>query len=326
VYLGTLHLPKPVFMAPMAGITDSAYRRVLKRYDCPALITEMVSSEGLIRGGKGSLDLLKFDPQEHPIVVQIFGAKPDVMAEAARIVAEHGFDAIDINMGCPVKKVVRNGAGSALMQDPALASAVAAAVRAAVDLPLTVKLRAGWSQAQRNVVEVARALEGAGVDGLTIHPRTRSQFYSGQADWDLIAQVVKAVAIPVIGNGDLQKPADGEAMRAQTGCAGLMVGRAALGDPFLPAGLAGGPWPASPEQRIEAFCTHMDFMVAWQRSEYGAVLKMRKHLVWYARGLPGVTGLRRQLHKFERAGEMKAAFERIVSASLTDTQERADNT
>ncbi len=314
----TLTIDPPVLMAPMAGITDSPYRRVLRRLGCPAVMTEMVSAEGLIRRGRGSVELLLHEPDEHPIVAQIFGARPEAMAEAARMVAERGFDGVDINMGCPVKKVVRNGAGAALMRDPRRAAEVVAVVRRAVDLPLTVKLRAGWSAEERNVVEVARRLSDAGADGLTVHPRTRDQYYSGRADWELIARTVEAVRVPVIGNGDLRTPEDAGAMRARTGCAGVMVGRAALGDPFLPGAMAGRPYPPSPEQRLDAFCTHLDFMVALLGPERRAVLRMRKHLVWYARGLRGIARFRRELHCFELAGEMKTAFERIVLASLAE--------
>lgn len=308
----TLTIDPPVLMAPMAGITDSPYRRILRRHGCPLVVTEMISSEGLIRHGDGSLALLDFHPEEHPIVAQIFGTRPQAMAEAAQLVAERGFDGIDINMGCPVKKVVRNGAGAALMRTPGLAAELVAAVRAATSLPLTVKLRAGWSSEELNALEVAERVVDAGADAVVLHPRTRSQYYAGRADWRLIAKLVEVLPVPVIGNGDLRTPADAEAMRVGTGCAAVMVGRAAMGDPFLPAALAGGPYPPTLEQRLEAFCTHLDLVVAWLGSEHRAALRMRKHLVWYARGLPGVAGLRRELHRFERAAQLKAAFERIA--------------
>jgi len=311
----TLTIDPPVLMAPMAGITDSPYRRVLRRHGCPAVTTEMISSEGLIRRGEGSLALLEYHPEEHPILAQLFGAKPAVMAEASRLVTELGFDGIDINMGCPVKKVIRSGAGAAMMRTPALAAAVVSAVRAATPLPLTVKLRSGWSLDEINALDLARRVVDAGADAVTLHPRTRTQYYAGRADWRLIGQLVQALSVPVIGNGDVRAPADARAMSRATGCAAVMVGRAAMGDPFLPAALAGGPYPPSAEQRLAAFCTHLDLVVALLGSEHRAAVRMRKHLVWYARGLPGVADLRRELHRFERADQLKAAFERVVLAT-----------
>ncbi len=311
----TLTIDPPVLMAPMAGITDSPYRRVLRRHGCPAVVTEMISAEGLIRRGAGSMALLEHHPEEHPIVAQIFGARPDSMAQAAALVADRGFDGVDINMGCPVKKVARTGAGAALMRTPALAGEVVSAVRAATDLPLTVKLRAGWSSEEINAIDLARRVVEAGADAVVLHPRTRGQYYAGRADWDLIGELVQAVSVPVVGNGDVRTPDDARAMRAATGCAAVMVGRAAMGDPFLPAGLAGGPYPPTVDQRVSAFCTHLDLVVAWLGSDHRAALRMRKHLIWYARGLPGVAGLRRELHRLERAEQLKAAFERIALGS-----------
>lgn len=310
----TLTIDPPVLMAPMAGITDSPYRRILRRHGCPAVVTEMISAEGLIRRGAGSLALLEHHPEEHPILAQIFGARPGSMARAAALVAEWGFDGIDINMGCPVKKVVRTGAGAAMMRCPDLAAEVVSAVRATTDLPLTVKLRSGWSSDEINAIELARRVVDAGADAVVLHPRTRGQYYAGRADWDLIGELVQAVSVPVIGNGDVRTPADARAMRTTTGCAAVMVGRAAMGDPFLPAGLAGGPYPPTTDQRVRAFCTHLDLVIAWLGSEQRAALRMRKHLIWYARGLPGVAGLRRELHRLERADQLKAAFERIALA------------
>jgi hypothetical protein len=320
--IGSMDITPPVLMAPMAGFTDSPFRRVLRRCGCPAVVTEMVSAEGLIRGGAGTLALLEHAPEEQPLLVQLFGARPESMAAAAELAAERGFAAIDINMGCPVKKVVRSGAGAALLREPARAAAVLAAVRRAVDLPLTAKLRSGWTAAEINAVEVARRLADAGADGLIVHPRTRAQYYAGRADWRLIGQVAAAVDIPVVGNGDLRRPADGRAMRRQTGCAGLMVGRAALGDPFLPAALAGTGSPPTAAQRLDAFCTHLDLVVAWLGSERRAVQRMRKHLTWYARGLPGAAALRRELPRLERAGEMRAAYERLLFAAPGEKSER----
>ncbi len=308
----TLNIDPPVWMAPMAGITDSPFRRLLRRLGCPAVITEMVSSEGLIRGGKGSMELLKFTQEEHPISAQIFGANPEVMAEAARIVAGHGFDAVDINMGCPVKKVVRSGAGAALLKNPDLAARIVSAVRKAVDLAVTVKMRSGWRKEEQNALHVAKALVDAGADLITLHPRSRAQFYSGNADWNLIKILVENLSVPIIGNGDIKTKSDAMRMMKETGCAGIMVGRAAMGDPFLPGALAQRPYPPGRAERYEAFCTHLDLVIGWLGSEQRAVLRMRKHLAWYVRGMPGAAKLRRSLDSFETASEMKAALELIA--------------
>ena len=307
------HIQPAVFLAPMAGITDLPFRRIVRCLGCPAVVTEMVSAEGIIRNGKGSRKLLKSDPAERPVFVQLFGARPDSLAEAACRVSELDFDGIDINMGCPVPKVVRNGAGAALMREPDRAEAVVRAVRQATDLPLTVKLRAGWTEAERNAPELAKRLAGAGADAITIHGRTRSQGYSGQADWSIIRSVVEAVAVPVIGNGDIRSPEDGQTMREQTGCAGVMVGRGALGNPWLPGALAGRPYPPTFSERYEVFCHHLDSMLVFLGSEVRAVQRMRKHLVCYARGLHGAQGLRRRLDQFLTAEQMKSAFAQLLS-------------
>ncbi len=311
--IGNLTISPGVLMAPMAGITDSPFRRVLRSLGCPAVVTEMVSAEGLIRQGIGTLTLLDYVPEEQPLIVQLFGAKPDSMAEAARLVSQHGFAAIDINMGCPVPKVVNKGAGAALMREPERAEALVRAVRQATDLPLSVKLRSGWNQTERNVVEVARRLSGAGVDAFCVHPRTRAQAYQGQADWSLIAETVRAVEQPVIGNGDLHSPEDAKRMLEETGCAGLMVGRAALKDPWLPGVLAGAdlPYPVSMAERSRVFCMHLDFMLACAGSEQRAVQRMRKHLAWYSQGLRGAAHLRRQLQHMNTADDMRQAFTQL---------------
>ncbi len=308
----TLSVDPPVWMAPMAGITDSPFRRLVRMLGCPAVVTEMISSEGLIRRGKGSMKLLEFTPDEHPISAQIFGANPEVMAEAARIVAGRGFDAVDINMGCPVKKVVRSGSGAALMKDPLTAAKIVSAVRRAVSLPVTVKIRSGWNSESQNAMEMAKALVDAGADMITLHPRTRTQFYSGKANWDLIGALVENLPVPVIGNGDIKTPADANRMMDISGCAGVMVARAAMGDPFLPGALAGRPYPPSPKKRYETFCTHLDLVIGWLGSEHRAVLCMRKHLAWYVRGMPGAGRLRRTLDSFDNAADMKTALERIA--------------
>jgi tRNA-dihydrouridine synthase B len=317
--IGSLRIEPPLLLAPMAGVTDSPFRWVARRLGCPAVTTEMVSAEGLLRGGKGSLELLEFDPAERPLIVQLFGHQPERVAEAARVCEQKGFDAVDINMGCPVKKVVRHGAGAALLRDPERAWSMVEAVRKATSLPITVKMRSGWSQDEIDLLPFARGLVEAGADGLILHPRTRAQFYSGRADWSWIAALAREVPVPVIGNGDIIKVADGRRMIEETGCAGVMVGRASQGNPWLVAAMArsltGVPIEDSgpgPEERLEVFCIHIKKMIDLLGSETRAVLRMRKHLVWYSRGLAGASVLRRKLFQMRSAREMTEALRSLL--------------
>jgi tRNA-dihydrouridine synthase B len=333
--LGLVTIDPPVFLAPMAGITNSPYRRLCRSLGCPVVITEMVSAEGIVRGGLGSLELLQFDPSEHPILVQLFGHDPQVVAEAAKRCAERGFDGVDINMGCPVKKIVKDGAGAALMRDPKASVRMLEAVRRALpkEMPVSVKLRAGWSLQQVNVVEVATRLAEAGADALTIHPRTRNQFYAGCADWNLITQVVRAVSVPVIGNGDLRRPEDATRMISQTGCAGVMVGRAAMGDPWIAGAMASAltrvtalpsTYPPSAQERLRCFSLHLDLMIHWLQSERRAVLQMRKHLIWYSRGLRGAAKLRSGLALMNTASDLKQALRQVLFEGMDRSHPTTD--
>ena len=313
-----LNIEWPVWLAPMAGVTDSPYRLLNRELGCPLVVTEMVSAEGLLRRQQGSLQLLRFQPAERPLFAQLFGSRPPALAEAARLCTELGFDGIDINMGCPVRKVVGTGAGAALLREPRRALQMVAAVRRASELPLTVKLRAGWSPAERNAVELGRALAGEGADALILHPRTRDQFYAGRADWRLVAELAAAVSVPVIGNGDLRRPADADEHLRRFGCAGVMVGRAALGDPWLCGAMArrlagratGYPPPAG--ERYRVFCNHLQNMIDYLGSPERAVRRMRKNLVWYTRGLSGAGRLRRRLGELESAEQMRQAFAHLL--------------
>jgi nifR3 family TIM-barrel protein len=235
------------------------------------------------------------------------------MAEAARRCQDLGFDAVDINMGCPVKKVIRSGSGAALMRDEENAAKVATAVRRAVCVPVTAKLRSGWSPEEQNAVDLARRLADCGLDALTVHPRTRNQFYSGSADWRIIARVAAAVDLPVIGNGDLRTPEDAKRMLEQTGCAGVMVGRAALGNPWLPGQMAGlRSDPPDREEIHRVFCIHLQKMIDLTGSPTRAVMRMRKHAVWYTRGIDGAAALRRGLRHLNTPAEMKRAMASLL--------------
>lgn len=231
--IGKIELDAPLALAPMAGISDLPYRVLCRRAGCGLTVSEMVSAKGLLYQNEKTFAMLTIDPAERPTAIQLFGSVPEEMAEAARIVAERGADLIDVNMGCPVPKVVRNGEGSALMKDPALAGRILAAMVRAVPIPVTVKFRAGWDDDQRNAVEFAKTVEAAGVAAVAVHGRTRAQFYAGQADWDIIRRVKEAVSLPVWGNGDIFTWQDGLRMFAETGCDGLMAARGAYGNPWL---------------------------------------------------------------------------------------------
>jgi nifR3 family TIM-barrel protein len=314
--LGALAIEPAVLLAPMAGITDSPYRSIARELGCPAVVTEMVSSEGIIRDQGGSMRLLCFEPGEHPVIAQIFGSRPESMAEAARRCQDLGFDAVDINMGCPVKKVIRSGSGAALMRDEENAAKVVSAIRRAISLPVTAKLRSGWSPKEQNAVDLACRLADCGLDALIVHPRTRNQFYSGSADWQVIARVAAAVNLPVVGNGDLRTPEDAKRMLEQTGCAGVMVGRAALGNPWLPGQMAGlQSNPPDREEIHRVFCIHLEKMIDLVGSPTRAVMRMRKHAVWYTRGIDGAAALRRGLKHLNTPAEMKRAMAALLMGS-----------
>ncbi len=311
--LGTLTIEPAVLLAPMAGITDSPFRSLARNLGCPAVFTEMVSCEGIIRDQPGSLRLLFFLPDEHPVIAQIFGSRPEAMADAALHCQALGFDAVDINMGCPVKKVTKNGAGAALMREPENAARIVAAIRRAVTIPVLAKLRSGWSPEEINAVALARRLVDSGLDAVSVHPRTRSQFYSLSADWRIIAQVTAAVDVPVIGNGDVRTVEDAERMRRQTGCAGVMVGRAAQGNPWLPGRMAGlRTTPPGRDEIHRVFCIHLEKMIDWMGSQRRAIMRMRKHAVWYTRGVKGAATLRHGLGNLHTAADMKRAMAALL--------------
>jgi len=298
--IGNLELQNPVLLAPMAGISDLPYRRLMKRFGAALVFTEMVSANGLHYGGTGTTDLLASTPDERPLGIQIFGAEPSLLADAARRVAPHG-DLIDINMGCPVKKVIRGGAGSALLQDPPRIAAILKEVRAAVNLPLTIKIRSGWDNSTRNFLEVARIAEGEGVDAITLHPRTRSEGFGGHSDWDEIARLKSCIKLPVIGSGDLFTAADALEMFRRTGCDALMIGRGGYGNPWLIhdilAGLSGGPVPTpDAAERHRVAREHLAlYLETFDRQR--AVREMRKHLCWYTHGLPGSAQFRGEMNR-----------------------------
>lgn len=309
--IGSLTLANNLLLAPMAGITNGPARLLARQYGAALCFTEMVSVNGIAHEGKKTIALMAGSPEDRPIGVQLFGDDPHLLAEGARVATPYG-DLIDINMGCPVRKVVNSGAGSALLREPAKVREIVRAVRRATDLPLTVKIRSGWHADDRNYAEIAGIAQDEGCDALTLHPRSRSQMFDGTADWSQIAHLKEKLTIPVIGSGDLFTPADVIAMLRQTGCDGVMIARGALGNPWIfreALQIMGGEEPASPtpEERLETAMSHFEAFVALA-GEPVAVREMRKHLCWYAKGVPGASRFRNFVNRTETREELAAAL------------------
>ncbi len=302
--IGNIELSAPLALAPMAGITDLPFRLICRRLGCGMTVSEMVSAKGLLYKNVKTTEMLRIDDGERPTAIQLFGSVPAELAEAARMVEASGADMIDFNMGCPVPKIVNNGEGSALMKNPQLAHDILAAMVKAVKIPVTVKFRAGWDDNNRNAVEIARAVEAAGVSSVAVHGRTRQQFYEGKADWSIIADVKQAVKVPVFGNGDIFTVADGLRMLEQTGCDGLMIGRGADGNPWLFTALAAAlrgeqlPQPPSPKERLAQAAEHLEMLIAY-KNEVVAVKEMRRHISAYLKGMPHAAEFRGRFHKVD---------------------------
>jgi nifR3 family TIM-barrel protein len=313
-----VRLANPVIAAPMAGVTDRAFRTLAREAGCGLVCSEMVSDQALLYGSPRTGTILNIDGEPGPLSVQIFGSHPDHMEKAAALVYARGPAIIDINMGCPTPKIVKNGEGAALMKDPQLACAIAGAVIGAVKVPVTVKMRKGWDQDSVNAVDLAVRLERAGVAAITVHGLTRSQFYSGRADWDIIRAVKKAVSIPVIGNGDIWEPQDALRMLEATGCDGVMVGRAAMGNPWIFSQIihylkTGELLPRpSPAERAAVALRHLDMLVEY-KGEYIGIREMRKHAAWYLRGMKGAARARQELNAARSREEMSAIIRGLES-------------
>lgn len=307
--IGKLNLGRGVFMAPMAGVSDSPVRRLAKQFGADVVCSEMIPAKGLAMVKRNIardriLTYVRHHKEEKPFCAQLFGREPETFTKAAGMLMDAGADFIDINLGCPVKKVVNSGSGSALLKDPPLIGRIVKAARAAGDFPLTVKMRLGWDDDSINFIEVAKIARDAGADGVVLHARTRARMFSGQADWDAIAQLVDAMDIPVIGNGDVRSAQDAVAMFEKTGCAGIMIGRAAMGRPWIfaqvKAALANQPIPPRPKpmEMLEIFKNHFQ-MLTEEKGEKRAFLEIRKHIISYTRGLPGAVELRRHLFQYK---------------------------
>ena len=312
----------PLFLAPMAGISESPFRQVCRRYGADVVVSEFISSVGISLGIERVLAEMRFEPVERPIGIQIYGADAEIMAKAAGMVTElFQPDFVDINFGCPVKKVVRNNGGSGCLKDMGLVRGIIRAVRDATHLPVTVKIRSGWDETQRDPVEIALRCQEAGARALTLHPRTRTQMYQGAADWDEIAAVAQALTIPVIGNGDIRTPEDVVTMRNQTHCAGIMIARGSFGNPWLfaqardlLAGRAKRPDP-SPDERFSTALEHARLALRLQGDTRKTALEFRKHFGWYTKGLPGASELRQRLFAIESMAEAEIIFANYLAAS-----------
>ena len=303
VKIGAFTFDDPVFLAPMAGVTDTAYRVIAHDMGCPLAFAEMVSSQGIHYRNEHTMKMLRTEAGERPIAMQIFAKSAAMAAEAAAYIEEIGTaDILDFNMGCPAPKVVKNGEGSALMREPKKAEEILTAVRRATKLPFTVKMRLGWNDASRNAVEIARMAEAVGVDAVAVHGRTREQFYSGNADYAAIAEVKRAVKIPVIVSGDIRHPADLARALDITGADAVMIGRGAQGNPWIFPQLI--HWlrtgeelpPPTLAERAQVILRHLDLLVGY-KGEYIGIREMRKHAAWYTRGLKGSAELRERFNR-----------------------------
>ncbi|TDO77665.1 tRNA-U20-dihydrouridine synthase [Halanaerobium saccharolyticum] len=306
--IADLKIEPAVFLAPMAGVSDYPYRQLIREMGVELLYTEMVSARGYEYGNKRTAELIEFEKNENgKIAVQIFGEEPDFMARAAAgISEEYQIDMIDINMGCPARKIVKNGAGSALMKDLDLAYEIIKSTVNATEVPVTVKMRSGWDEENINAVELAKIAEKAGAAAAAVHGRTRSQYYKGEADWEIIKKVVQSVNIPVIGNGDIFSAGDAKAMFEQTNCDGIMIGRAAQGYPwifkeiieYLETGRL--IEPPSNSEKIEMAIRHLKLAVDYYGEQHGVPI-MRKHISWYLKGLPNASEIKNKVNQLSEA-------------------------
>lgn len=314
--IGNVELKNNVILAPMAGVTDLPFRVLCKEQGAGLLCMEMVSAKAIYYGGKNTEELMKISPAEMPVSLQLFGSDADIMADMAKKIEEKPFAVLDINMGCPVPKVVNNGEGSALMKNPKLAEEIITKMVKAVKKPVTVKIRKGFDEAHLNAVEMAKIAEASGAAAVAVHGRTREQYYAGKADWDCIRAVKEAVKIPVIGNGDVTDALSAERLLKETGCDGVMVGRAAQGNPFIfreiTEYLETGVIPPKPTPaEVRATIERHARMQMEEKGEYTGVREMRKHLSWYTVGYPNSAKYRQMINSMETMEELLHSLDMV---------------
>ena len=309
--IGNLELENNVFLAPMAGVTDLPFRILCKEMGCGLVYSEMVSAKGILYDNKNTTELLEIDSKERPVAVQLFGSDPEILGAMAKKIEQYPIDIIDVNMGCPAPKIVKNGEGSCLMKTPELVGKIVKSLVESQSKPVTIKFRKGFDDDHVNAVEIAKIAEANGASAVAVHGRTREQYYSGKADWDIIKQVKEAVNIPVIGNGDVFTPQDAKNLLEHTGCDAIMVGRGAQGNPWIFKRilhyLQTGellPEPTA-EERVEKALRHAQMLIDY-KGEYIGVREMRKHMAWYMKGMPGAAELRGKLNYAENRAELEA--------------------